>query len=109
MIDGACIRSINHFQDIQTEGFILESNSWKESSNAINLLGNDRKNNKEKGDAFELLNTLYIASDPIFASKLSNLWHHSNVRYQIFDALVQFISYEYGMNLKIPVTELEED
>ena len=55
MVDGACIRSINHFQDPQTKGFILESNSWNEFSNKINLLGNDRKNNKKKGDAFELL------------------------------------------------------
>ena len=47
MVDGACIRSINHFQDPQTKGFILESNSWNEFSNKINLLGNDRKNNKK--------------------------------------------------------------
>ena len=87
MVDGACIRSINHFQDPQTKGFILESNSWNEFSNKINLLGNDRKNNKKKGDAFELLTSLYLASDPIFASKLSNLWHHSNIPFQIFEAL----------------------
>ena len=87
MVDVASIRSINYFQDPQTKGFILESNSWNEFSNKINLLGNDRKNNKKKGDAFELLTSLYLASDPIFASKLSNLWHHSNIPFQIFDAL----------------------
>ena len=29
--------------------------------------------------------------------------------YWLSDALVRFISYEYGMNLKFPLTELEED
>ena len=29
--------------------------------------------------------------------------------YWLSDALVRFISYEYGLNLKFPVTELEED
>ena len=65
MVDGACIRSINHFQDPQTKGFILESNSWNEFSNKINLLGNDRKNNKKKGDAFELLTSLYYSRSTV--------------------------------------------
>ena len=87
MINNSCIQSINHFQETEIKGFILESNSWDEFYRKINLLGMDRRNNKIKGDVFELLTTLYLASDPIFASKLSNIWHHSNVPYQIFDEL----------------------
>ena len=87
MINNSCISSISHFQEPEVKGFILESNSWQELSNKINLLGADRKNNKKKGDVFELLTSLYLATDPIFASKLSKVWHHSNVPYQIFDVL----------------------
>ena len=87
MLDKECIRSIKRFQDPFIRSFIFDSNSWYEFASKVNQLGNGREQNKTKGDVFELFTCLYLASDPIFSSKLESIWHHSNVPYPIVEKL----------------------
>ena len=87
MLDKECIRSIKRFQDPFIRSFIFDSNSWNQFASKVNQLGNGREQNKTKGDVFELFTCLYLASDPIFSSKLESIWHHSNVPYPIVEKL----------------------
>ena len=87
MIDSSCIQNINLFQKQEIRNFVFDSNSWSDFSLNINNLGSAPQHNKKKGDTFELLSSLYLINNPIFSSKLSNLWHHSNVPKKIFDSL----------------------
>ena len=87
MLDKECIRSIKRFQDPFIRSFIFDSNSWNQFASKVNQLGNGREQNKTKGDVFELFTCLYLASDPIFSSKLESIWHHSNVPYTIVEKL----------------------
>ncbi len=57
-------------------------NSWSEFERALRPL--DRK---EKGDAFEDLIRLYLLSDPVFITKLANVWHHTEVPQRVIDEL----------------------
>ena len=87
MLSARSVQSIDIFKKPKIKELILSSNSWDGFSNNINQFGNDPENNKNKGDVFELLTSLYLISNPIFSSKLNNLWHHSNVPSKIFDSL----------------------
>ena len=87
MLDSSCIQNINLFQKQEIRNFVFDSNSWSDFSLNINNLGSAPQNNKKKGDTFELISSLYLINNPIFSSKLSNLWHHSNVPKKIFDSL----------------------
>ena len=87
MLSARSVQNIDIFKKPKIKELILSSNSWDNFSNNINQFGNDPENNKKKGDIFELLTSLYLISNPIFSSKLNNLWHHSNVPSKIFDSL----------------------
>jgi len=53
---------------------ILKSKNWEQFEYFIG-----RENNKMKGDVFERLVQIYLKLDPTHASKLSEVWHLSDV------------------------------
>ena len=66
---------------------IKSSDNW--SSFLENNLKLDERNDikKIKGNAFELLTILFLINDPIYSTKLRNVWHSSNLPFQILDFL----------------------
>ncbi len=87
MLSERSIQVIDLFKKPETKDLVFASNNWDEFSKNITQLGSSPENNKKKGDVFELLTSLYFVNNPIFSSKLVNLWHHTNVPNQIFDCL----------------------
>ena len=61
---------------------ILTLNSWLEFEQALCPLGK-----KEKGDTFEELIRLHLLSDPVYITKLANVWHHTEVPQRVIDEL----------------------
>ena len=66
---------------------ISNSKSWKDFCNKLSKLGTEKKNNKIKGDTFEELTRLSIISNPIYKSKIKQIWHHSKIPQSIIDDL----------------------
>jgi predicted helicase len=64
---------------------ITGSQSWSDFEQGLAALGADRK--AEKGRAFEELTRLHLLSDPVFATKLTEVWHHTDVPQKIADEL----------------------
>ena len=87
MLSAKSVQDIDIFKKHETKELVLSSHNWDEFSAQISKLGSDPLNNKKKGDVFELLTSLYFINNPIFSSKLTNLWHHSNVPHKVFDSL----------------------
>ena len=87
MLTGRSVQNIDIFQKPKIKELVLASNNWDDFSDQINKLGNYPENNKTKGDVFELLTSLYLINNPIFSTKLNNLWHHTNLPSKIFDSL----------------------
>ena len=87
MLSAKSVQDIDIFKKHETKELVLSSHNWDEFSAQISKLGSDPVNNKKKGDVFELLTSLYFINNPIFSSKLTNLWHHSNVPHKVFDSL----------------------
>ena len=67
---------------MKADGLIRKTKSWTEFVSRLELL-----KPKEKGDAFEELIRLYLLSDPIFITKLANVWHHTEVPQSVIDEL----------------------
>jgi len=61
---------------------IISANSWCDFENSLLHLGNT-----EKGRAFEELARLHLMTDPTFATKIEEVWHHSDVPQKIIDDL----------------------
>jgi predicted helicase len=61
---------------------ITSANCWKDFEESLKLLGKT-----EKGRAFEELTRLYLLTDPIFSTKITKIWHHSDVPQKIVDEL----------------------
>jgi len=61
---------------------IKKANSWSEFKTLVEPLGK-----KARGSAFELLTELYLQIDPVYRSKLKNIWHESNLPSRIRDKL----------------------
>ena len=64
---------------------ISGSNSWTDFEQALHALGTDRS--VEKGRAFEELTRLYLLADPVFVTKLTEVWHHTSVPRKVADEL----------------------
>ena len=64
---------------------ISGSDTWTDFEQALHALGTDR--NVEKGRAFEELTRLYLLADPVFATKLTEVWHHTSVPRKVADEL----------------------
>lgn len=66
---------------------IYKSNSWSEFEERLNRLGPDSEFRKKKGDLFEELTRLYLQTDPIFATKITDIWPHSKIPQTVVDEL----------------------
>jgi len=55
-------------------------------------------NTKQKGDSFEELTRLYFLSDPVYATKIKKIWHHSEIPQNIIDEL-ELVQPEIGVDL----------
>ena len=86
MIDAKCIRDIDLASNPDVKRPILESNNWSEFRKNIGKLEEDRFK-KIKGDIFELITSLYFVNNPIYTTKLTNLWRSTNIPIQILDLL----------------------
>ena len=86
MIDAKCIRDIDLAKNPDVKRPILESNNWSEFRRNIGKLDEDRFK-KIKGDIFELITSLYFVNNPIYTTKLTNLWRSTNIPIQILDLL----------------------
>ena len=86
MIDAKCIRDIDLASNPDVKRPILESNNWSEFRRNIGKLDEDRFK-KIKGDIFELITSLYFVNNPIYTTKLTNLWRSTNIPIQILDLL----------------------
>ena len=86
MIDAKCIRDIDLARNPDVKRPILESNNWSEFRRNIGKLDEDRFK-KIKGDIFELITSLYFVNNPIYTTKLTNLWRSTNIPIQILDLL----------------------
>ena len=86
MLNAKCIRDIDLARNHDVKRPILESNNWTEFRNNIGKLNED-KFNKIKGDIFELITSLYFVNNPIYTTKLRNLWRSTNIPIQILDLL----------------------
>jgi len=78
---------------------IISSNCWKDFEQALALL-----EKTEKGRAFEELTRLHLLTDPIFSSKIKQIWHHSDVPQKIVDEL-GLQRPEIGVDLVAKVTD----
>ena len=56
------------------KSLLAKVNNWKEFKSSLHTL-----DNKEKGDAFELLTKYYLQLDPTYKSLISNVWIHHEV------------------------------
>ena len=65
--------------------FISGWNSWADLEKALAELGADK--NVEKGRIFEELTRLYLLTDPVFVTKLTDVWHHTDVPTKVADEL----------------------
>ena len=65
-----------------SQQIIKKTNSWFEFVQAMEPL-----NEKQRGNAFELLTELYLQINPIYRSKLKRVWHESylpsNIRHKL--------------------------
>ncbi|MDG1051953.1 MAG: hypothetical protein P8O81_01025, partial [Flavobacteriaceae bacterium] len=61
---------------------ISRSNCWKDFEQELKSLGKT-----EKGRAFEELTRLYLLTDPIYSSKIKEIWHHSDIPQKVVDEL----------------------
>ena len=57
-------------------------NSWEEFTSSLEELDNN-----QKGLAFEELTKLHLLSDPVFQTKILEVWHHSEVPQKVVDEL----------------------
>ena len=78
---------------------IYAANSWKDFEDSLEPLGKT-----EKGRAFEELTRLHLLCDPTFRTKISNIWHHSEVPQQVIDEL-GLQQPEIGVDLVAEVTD----
>ena len=78
---------------------ITSSNCWKDFEQALALL-----EKTEKGRAFEELTRLHLLTDPIFSSKIKQIWHHKDVSQKIVDEL-GLQRPEIGVDLVAKVTD----
>ena len=86
MLNAKCIRDIDLARNPDVKRPILESNNWSEFRRNIGKLDEDRFK-KIKGDIFELITSLYFVNNPIYTTKLTNLWRSTNIPIQILDLL----------------------
>ena len=78
---------ISFSSDERVLNLINSSDDWVSFLENNNRLEDTSDIKKIKGNAFELLTILLLINDPVYSSKLKNVWHSSNLPFQILDLL----------------------
>ena len=78
---------ISFSSDQRVLNLITSSDDWVSFLENNNRLEDTSDIKKIKGNAFELLTILLLINDPVYSSKLKNVWHSSNLPFQILDLL----------------------
>ena len=81
------LEEISFTNDERVLNLINSSNDWISYLENNNRLEDTSDIKKIKGNAFELLTILLLINDPVYSSKLKNVWHSSNLPLQILDLL----------------------
>ena len=81
------LEEISFASDQRVLNLINSSDDWVSFLENNNRLEDTSDIKKIKGNAFELLTILLLINDPIYSSKLKNVWHSSNLPFQILDLL----------------------
>ena len=61
---------------------ITTSNCWHDFEQSLNALSSH-----DKGRAFEELTRLHLKTDPLFSTKIIEVWHHSDIPQNVVDEL----------------------
>ena len=64
---------------------IVSASCWSDFERALAALGSEQ--NTVRGRAFEELTRLYLLTDPLFSTKLTDVWHHTELPQAVFDEL----------------------
>ena len=81
------LEDISFASDERVLNLINSSNDWVSFLENNNRLEDTSDIKKIKGNAFELLTILLLINDPVYSSKLKNIWHSSNLPFQVLDLL----------------------
>ena len=81
------LEEISFTNDERVLNLINSSNDWISYLENNNRLEDTSDIKKIKGNTFELLTILLLINDPVYSSKLKNVWHSSNLPLQILDLL----------------------
>ena len=81
------LQDISFASDKRVLNLITNSDDWFSYIENNNQLEETSDIKKIKGNAFELLTILLLINDPVYSSKLKNIWHSSNLPYQILELL----------------------
>ena len=81
------LEEISFAKDERVLNLINSSVDWVSFLENNNRLEDTSDIKKIKGNAFELLTILLLINDPVYSSKLKNVWHSSNLPFQVLDVL----------------------
>ena len=81
------LEEISFASDERVLNLINSSDDWVSFLENNYLLEDTSDIKKIKGNAFELLTILLLINDPVYSSKLNNVWHSSNLPFQVLDLL----------------------
>ncbi len=81
------LEEISFASDKRVLNLINSSDDWVSFLENNNRLEDTSDIKKIKGNAFELLTILLLINDPVYSLKLKNVWHSSNLPFQILDLL----------------------
>ena len=81
------LEDISFASDERVLNLINSSDDWVSFLENNNRLEDTSDIKKIKGNAFELLTILLLINDPVYSSKLKNVWHSSNLPFQVLDLL----------------------
>lgn len=66
---------------------IGSSSSWRDFESQLDKFGNNPNRRKEKGEAFENLTRLFLLTDPLYSTKIKNVWLSSDIPSRVIDEL----------------------
>ena len=81
------LEEISFASDERVLNLINSSDDWVSFLENNYRLEDTSDIKKIKGNAFELLTILMLINDPVYSSKLKNVWHSSNLPFQVLDLL----------------------
>ena len=81
------LEEISFASDERVLNLINSSDDWVSFLENNYRLEDTSDIKKIKGNTFELLTILLLINDPVYSSKLKNVWHSSNLPFQVLDLL----------------------